>query len=123
MFVRLPSLTYMPLSLAFSAGVGFVFGKLAGGSPKLFAVIFTIRNIVQDIFFILASRVCKNDSQKLSLYGFTYLVFGAVEIIALRHFQLIASKGTMALTGLSLWAFMFYEKYAINSENVKIYYF
>lgn len=122
MYIRLPSLTFIPLNVAVSGGVGYIFGKAAGGTGKLFAMIFTIRNTVQDIFFIIASQVCKNDRQKLSLYGFTYLFFGFIEIIALRHFQLIATTGTIALTGLSIWAFIFYETGAINVDDVKITY-
>lgn len=105
--MMLPSFYNLPVSVALSAGIGYICGKIADSSPSLWAKVSVINSLVGNILFIVISSPIDDLKSKCKIFSLINTVNGIVEIIALRHFNLIATTGTLLLGGTLVWSFIY----------------
>lgn len=100
---RFPKLEYTPFNAALNAGVGYICGKIADSSPSQWAKICAITTFAHDILFVALSIPIMDLKNKCILYSFLTAITDTASIIALRHFNLIGTTGTLILGSLALW--------------------
>lgn len=100
----LPTIEQVPFRILLEGGLGYVCGKIANVSATEWAKIAIISSLAQDILYLLLSN--NNNAPhnyKLSVYAVVHTVVGAIEIVALRRMNLIATQGTLILSGFIAW--------------------
>src|SRR5262249_53253313 len=96
----LPKLYTLPQSALMAGALGYIYGKLTDVSPTFCAKLFAIAQLANSILFLLAKAYLQindhhqDDKHRLVL-ACTTILTQIIGIIAMRHFNLIATKGTI----------------------------
>ena len=98
-----PNFYQIPIRAGISAGIGYVIGKLSKASPSQWAKVFAIQAIVDSILFILICQPIKGEHKRTITYACSNLFVSIIGIFAMRHLNMIATTGTLILTGLNAW--------------------
>jgi hypothetical protein len=106
----LPTIENFPYLVARDAGFGYILGKIADSSPSQWAKIYVISSIACHTLFLTLSIPLDNLREMCILYSFTNATFSTINIIALRHFNLIGTTGTVILGTLTCWTFIIHLK-------------
>lgn len=102
MTFSLPTIKTLPI-VAISSGIGgYLGGMIAGSSPSLWAKICCITACARNILFLLGNEFMSEVKNKHRLYFLCAVITNATQIVAFRQFDLIATKGTIILSSLSV---------------------
>lgn len=116
---HLPSLSYLPISMAGDCVFGFAFGKLTGVNAAMTTTIFLIRGIAHSIVYLLANSVFRGEGlTSHKIYIGTTLVVNLIFLVVLREFDLI-SKFFLNLFGSILLAYVIRHVYYIEKPRTK----
>ena len=102
-----PTLYIIPFTAAVWAGIGYVYGKLTGASPRIAAQVLAIWAVADAAFFLIASYSKHTQRELKSTYALTNLIVNSLAILALKRFNLLGTKGTAALSCLTVLNFCF----------------
>jgi hypothetical protein len=87
---------------AFFAGIGYLYSQQARISSPLTVLIAITSRVANSILFEAVKRLSRDHDDRLYNYAATNFIVNMLTIVALRHFELIAKTGSIALTGLAL---------------------
>ncbi len=96
----------LPINTGIWLGVGYIYGKLTHVSPTQCAKILAISQVVDSIFRLLFLLVEKPSLEIEVSYTYTNLIVNTMTVIAMNHLNLIATKATIAFTGLTILTFL-----------------
>lgn len=101
-------------------GVGYVFGKAIGVSPKLCAMIAATAKVADFAFLLIVSYVPSIREVEINkVYAHTNLAVNATTLVAMRYLNLIGTPGFVLFSLLS--AVKFKEIYADNTNGMQYY--
>lgn len=121
--MMISSLSSFPIRVLLWAGVGGICGKLAKAPVRLSAIACAISEIANTLFFLITSRWTRNQLEEKAMYALTNIILNAVTIFAMQRLDLIAKRGTLILTGLTIVNFIakVIELSTILKTDTKIY--
>ncbi len=104
----LPKLTRLPQGALMAGGMGYIYGKVTDVPAFTCAKLFTIMHLANSILFLLVKTRLGleekryNEQQLRLVLLCTTALTHVIGIIAMRHFELIGTKGTVVWSLLSL---------------------
>ncbi|WP_068468224.1 hypothetical protein [Candidatus Protochlamydia phocaeensis] len=99
----------IPGTALLGAAGGYIYGKLFNADSILAAKVFAVNNAASTIFHLLAFKLFGGSPiRNLSVKAITGVITGTISIFALRHFNLIATTGTVFLGTLNALTVIYY---------------
>ena len=110
----LPRLSRLPAATLLAGSMGYMYGQLTDSPALLCGKIFAIIHLANSIFFLLADAWlvhgkkyhANDDCMKRFIFVGTTVISQVIGIIAMSHFNLIATKGIVLWT-LFTWGMVF----------------
>lgn len=99
--LEVPTLKKIPFTTAIQVGFGYIFGKIANSSPTQWVKIHAITHLAHSILFLIFSAPMDDLRKKRILHVSLATISKIAQIIALRHFNLIGTTGTLILGSLT----------------------
>lgn len=89
---------------AFTYTGGYVTGKILKFDGHIFGLVNALSTIAECAFRDLVSSLtkAKKTSEQLKISLISHVIFSSIRIIVLRHFNVIAEKGTMILNFINI---------------------
>ena len=110
----LPTWSNLLPTTFFSASMGYIYGKVTDTPALLCTKIFIITHLANSLFYLLGNSFVeyavpflhRSEKGDRETYAYTTALTQVITIIAIRHFDLIGTKGTVGWTLVTLGMFI-----------------